>query len=102
MTIEESMLKKSNSLVKNVVEIDSLGEDIEKISLKDSPAQEDEDKSKDNTKSKILKWSQLNHFQKIRDMLQAIPRTSCNSPTISNILNNHNHSFKPSDYHNQL
>ena len=34
--------------MKNVIEIDSLGEDIKKISLKDSPAQEDEDKSKND------------------------------------------------------
>ena len=45
--------KESNSLVKNVVEIDSLGENIKKILLKDSSAQEDEDKSKDNTNGKV-------------------------------------------------
>ena len=33
--------EESNAFVKNVVEIDSLGEDMEKISLKDSPIQED-------------------------------------------------------------
>ena len=37
----------------NVVEIDCLGEDIEKISLKDLPSQEDEDKPKDNTNSEV-------------------------------------------------
>jgi len=45
--------EESNTLVKNVVEIDSLGEDIEKISLKDSPAQEDEEKPIDNTNGKV-------------------------------------------------
>ena len=33
--------EESNAFVKNLIEIDSLGEDIEKISLKDSPIQED-------------------------------------------------------------
>ena len=33
--------EESNAFVKNVVEIDSLGEDMEKISLKDSPIKED-------------------------------------------------------------
>ena len=50
LTIEESMhvkFEESNALVKNVVEIDSSGEDMEKISLKDSPLQED-DKPKDD------------------------------------------------------
>ena len=44
LTIEESMhvkFEESNAIVKNVVEIDSLGEDMEKISLKDSSIQED-------------------------------------------------------------
>ena len=43
-TIEESMhvkFEESNAIVENVVEIDSLGEDMEKISLKDSPIQEE-------------------------------------------------------------
>ena len=43
MTIEESIhvkFEKSNAFVKNVVKIDSLGEDIEKITLKDSPIKE--------------------------------------------------------------
>jgi len=47
LTIEEYMhikFKESNSLVKNVAEIDFLGEDFEKISMKDSTAQEEEDK----------------------------------------------------------
>ena len=43
----------SNTPVKNVVEINFLGEDIEKISLNDSPAQEDEDKSKDNINGEV-------------------------------------------------
>ena len=40
LTIEESMhvkFKESNVVVENVVEFDSLGEDMEKLSLKDSP-----------------------------------------------------------------
>ena len=42
-TIEESMHVKfeESNVVENVVEIDSLGEDMERISLKDSPIQED-------------------------------------------------------------
>ena len=39
MTIEES-----NISIKNVEEIDSLGEDMEKVTLKDSPIQEDKPK----------------------------------------------------------
>ena len=41
---EESMhikFEESDAFVKNVVEIDSLGEDMEKVTLKDSPTQED-------------------------------------------------------------
>ena len=55
-TIKESMhvkFEESNSLVNNVVEIDFFGRDIEKISLKDLQAQEDEDKAKDNTNSEV-------------------------------------------------
>ena len=40
MSIEESMhvkFEKSNSFVKNIIENNSLREDMEKISLKDSP-----------------------------------------------------------------
>jgi len=43
----------SNTIVKNVAEIDFLGEDIEKILLKDSLAQVDEDKPKDNTNGEV-------------------------------------------------
>jgi len=46
-TIEESMhvkFEESNVIIENVVEIDSLGEDMEKISLKNSPIQEDKQK----------------------------------------------------------
>ena len=32
--------------MKNVIKINFLGEDLEKISMKDSPAQEEEDKPK--------------------------------------------------------
>jgi len=52
LTIKESMhvkFEKSNSLVKNIVEINSLGENCEKISMKDLPAQEEDDKKKDDT-----------------------------------------------------
>ena len=44
LTIEESIhvkFEESNVFVENVVEIDSLNEDMEKISLKDSPTLED-------------------------------------------------------------
>ena len=44
LTIEESIhvkFEESNAFVENVVEIDSLGGDMEKISLKDSPIQDD-------------------------------------------------------------
>ena len=47
MTIEESIhvkFEKSNVFIENVVEIDSLGEDMERITLKDSPIQEDKPK----------------------------------------------------------
>ena len=46
-TIEEFIhvkFEKSNAFVKNVVKIDFLGEDMKKISLKDSPMQEDKPK----------------------------------------------------------
>ena len=57
MTIEESMhvkLEESNSLVKNTVEIDSLGEIFEKIFIINLPAQEEDDKKKDGTNGKGL------------------------------------------------
>ena len=56
MIIEESMhvkFEESNSLVRNVVEIDSLGEDFEKIFMKDSSAQEEDDKKKDDTNDEV-------------------------------------------------
>jgi len=56
LTIEESMhvkFEESNTLMKNVVEIDFLGEDIENVSLKDLQAQEDKYKPKDNTNGEI-------------------------------------------------
>ena len=40
-------LEEFNTLVKNILEIDSLGEDMEKLTLKDLPLQEN-DKSKDD------------------------------------------------------
>ena len=54
MTIEESIhvkFEESNIFVQNVVEIDSLGEDMERITLKDSPLQED--KSKVDVQSEV-------------------------------------------------
>ena len=48
MTIEESIhvkFEESNTFVKNIVEIDSWDDDMEKISLKDSPMQEDKTKN---------------------------------------------------------
>ena len=39
---------KSNSLVKNVIEIDSLSEDFEKVSMKDSLVQDQEEKPNDD------------------------------------------------------
>ena len=47
LTIKEFMhvkFEESNAFVKNVIEIDSLGEDIEKVTLKDSPIQEEKPK----------------------------------------------------------
>ena len=47
LTIEESLhvkFEESNAFVKNFVEIDSLGEDMEKITLKDSPIEEEKPK----------------------------------------------------------
>ena len=55
MTIEESIhvnFEESNAFVKNIVEINSLGEDFEMISMKDSPAQKEDDKKKDDTNDK--------------------------------------------------
>ena len=64
--------KESNAFAKNVIEIDSLGEDMEKISLKDSPIQED----KQEPNGEVQKWNHHNHFLKIGDMLQIIPKIS--------------------------
>ena len=47
LTIEESIhvkFEESNIFMKNVVKIDSLGEDMEKITLKDSPIKEEKSK----------------------------------------------------------
>ena len=65
MTIEESIhvkFEESNAFVKNIVEIDSLDEDMERITLKDSPIKEEKLKVDDKVKFKRLKWSQYNHF----------------------------------------
>ena len=60
-TIEESMhvkFEESNAIVENVVEIDLLGEDMEKISLKDSPIQEDKQESIGEVQKDEVKQSQ--------------------------------------------
>ena len=60
-TIEESMhvkFEKSNAIVENVVEIDSLGEDMEKISLKDSPIQDEMQESIGEIKKDEVEQSQ--------------------------------------------
>ena len=47
LTIEESIhikFEESNVFIENVVKIDSLGEDMERITLKDSPTQDDKPK----------------------------------------------------------
>jgi len=73
LTIEESMhvkFEKSNSLVKNVIEIDCLGENYEKISMIDLLAQKRRMTRKRIIRKRMilmakiitLKWSQLNHF----------------------------------------
>jgi len=43
----------SNAPVKNVTEIDFLSKDLEKVSLKDSPVQEEKDKPKDNVNGEV-------------------------------------------------
>jgi len=45
----------SNSLVKNIVEIDSLGEDMEEVSLKDSRCKRTSQEMMQMVKSKKLK-----------------------------------------------
>ena len=41
------------SLVKNIIEIDFLGEDLEKVFMKDPLTQEEEDKPKDNANGEV-------------------------------------------------
>ena len=56
MTIEESIdvkFEESNSLVKNIVEIVFLGEDLENIFMKDSLVQQEEDKPKNNANDEV-------------------------------------------------
>ena len=69
--------EKSNALVKNFIEIDSLGKDMEKISLKDSPMQE-EDKPKDDEHGEVqeVEVEPIQPLSKDWDMLQTIPRSS--------------------------
>ena len=45
--------EESNSLIKNVVEVDFLGEDFEKVSMNDSSAQDEEEKPKDDTNNEV-------------------------------------------------
>ena len=44
--------EESNSLVKNIMQIDSLDKNFAKIFMKDSPAQEKDDKKKNDTNGK--------------------------------------------------
>ena len=77
MTIEESIhvkFEESNIFIENVVEIDSLSEDMERITLKDSPIKEDAPKSDVQSEVQELKWSHHNHFQRIRDSFHIISR----------------------------
>ena len=77
LIIEESIhvkFEESNMFVENVVEIDSLNEDMEKISLKDSLLLKTCLRVMKILKFKKLKWRQLNHFQKIGDSIHTIPR----------------------------
>jgi len=66
LTVEGSMhvkFEESNTLVKNIVEIDFLVEDMKKITLKDSLSQEnDKPKDDEHGEAQDLEWSQLNHF----------------------------------------
>ena len=39
--------------MKNIIEIDFLGEDFEKVSMKDSPVQEKEENPKDDTNGEV-------------------------------------------------
>ena len=62
LTIEESMhikFEESDAFVKNVIEIDTLGEDMEKISLEDSPTQEDKQKLNGEVQEDEVEPSQL-------------------------------------------
>jgi len=81
LTIEESIhvkFEESNTFVKNVVEIDSLGEDMEKITLKDSPIEEEKLKidEQGEVQEVEVEPTQHNYFRGIGDLLQIIPRTS--------------------------
>ena len=56
LTIEESVhvkFEESSSLVKNIIEIDFLGEDFEEVSMKYLPAQDEEEKPKDNANGEV-------------------------------------------------
>ena len=75
-TIEESMhvkFEESNTIVENVVEIDSLGEDMEKISLTHPFKMTSKNLL---VKFKRMKWNNHNHFLKIGDTPQIIPKIS--------------------------
>ena len=67
LTIEESIhvkFEESNVFVKNVVEIDSLHEDMEKVTLKDSPTIEDMPKDDEGSATKDQE-AQENEIQRI-------------------------------------
>ena len=56
MTIEESIhvkFEESNLFVKNVVEIDSLDEDLEKVTLKDTPTMGGKPKDDEGSEAKV-------------------------------------------------
>ena len=79
LTIEEFIhvkFEESNAFVKNVVKIDSLREDIEKITLKDSPIEEEKPKIDIQDEVKEVEVEPTQPLQRIGDLLQIIPRTS--------------------------
>ena len=69
-------LEESNAFVKNVVEINSLGEDMEKITLKDLPIEEEKSKIDAQGKVQEVKVEPIQPLPKDWRLLQIIPRTS--------------------------
>ena len=77
LTIEESMhvkFEESNVVIENVVEFDSLGEDMEKLFLKDSPIQEEKEEPIGDVQKDEVKDSQP--LPKDLRTLQIISRNS--------------------------